>query len=296
MSKIKPDKINFNKDDFVVTVENNNSSSSKKNKEVTEADLEKNRINAIANEIIEKANKKAKEIIDKANKDKDIILFEAQNELKKAKEMASNEIDNANKEKDELIKNSKDEIEKQRAESAHEGYREGYQDGEKKLYEELNEKIEGFDKFIANQYEIKNKILKSASKDIIDIIFNISRKILLKEVDGDVIAKIIHKTVNLLEKKENINIILSEKYARLLFELQKKSINNEIELNFEEFKQFGNFNVLFNPKLNDDTIIVENQAERFDASINAQLDIIIRDILENTSNGVIEDIEEYGEE
>ena len=87
---------------------------------------------------------------------------------------------------------------------------------------------------------------------------------------------------------------MSEKYAKLLYEFQKKSLGDDIEFNFEDFKQFENFNIMFNPKLSDDTILVENMKERFDASLNAQLDIIFRDILENTSNGQMEDIEEYG--
>ena len=65
---------------------------------------------------------------------------------------------------------------------------------------------------------------------------------------------------------ENDRIILSEKYARILFEHQKESLNEEIEFNFEDFKQYENFDIVFNPELDDDTIIVENLKERFDAS------------------------------
>ena len=294
MSKIKPDKINFDKDDFVVEVEDIEGEiiqPDKKNKKVTEAELEKNRLEAASNEIIEKAQQKAKEIVDKANEEKVEILEEANAILAKAQQDAKATLDEASKEKDELLSASKEEIEAQRVTSAKEGYDEGYKDGESKLYEELEEKIEAFDTFFKTQYELKNKILKSSSKDILDVIFNISRKILLKEIDGETLSAIIHKTVGLLEKKENINIILSEKYARLLFEFQKKSLTQEIEFNFEDFKQYDNFAILYNPKLSDDTIIVENFKERFDASINAQLDIIIRDVLENTSNGQLEELE-----
>ena len=47
---------------------------------------------------------------------------------------------------------------------------------------------------------------------------------LIKELDVQTIDKIIKNAINNLEKKENINIILSEKYAKLLFEFQKKSL------------------------------------------------------------------------
>ena len=66
--------------------------------------------------------------------------------------------------------------------------------------------------------KVRDKILKSANKDMLDLILNITKKVLFKELDALTIEKIIKNTVSLLEKKENINIILSEKYARLLYE------------------------------------------------------------------------------
>ena len=90
-------------------------------------------------------------------------------------------------------------------------------------------------------------------------------------------------------------IILSEKYARILFEHQKQSLNEEIEFNFEDFKQYNNFDIVFNPEFDDDTIIIENLKERFDASINSLLDVIIRNIYDNSQNGKI-DLEQYEDE
>lgn len=300
MSKIKSDKINFDKDDFIVEVEDENnglSSKSKKRKssQVTEEDLERNRLESEALTIINEANSKAEEILKSAQEEKEKILQEANNILNSASDEAKAKLDEADKQKEELINNSKEIIENQRAQSAKEGYEDGYKDAGQKIHEELEEKIEALNNFCNIQYEIKNKILKSASKDILSIISGISRKILLKEMDGEILEKIIKNTIALLDKKENVSIILSEKYAKLLYELQKKSLNNEIDFDFENFKQYENFDVVFNPKINDDTIIVENLKERFDASINAQLDIIIRDIFENT-NGQIEDVEEYGKD
>jgi len=130
---------------------------------------------------------------------------------------------------------------------------------------------------------------------MLDLILNITKKILLKELDSKTIDKIIKNAITLLEKKENINIILSEKYAKLLFELQKESLSEEIEFNFEDFKQYENFDVVYNPSFDDDTIIVENLKERYDASINSQLDVIVRDIYNNTQNGKL-DLENYENE
>ncbi|MBR3605200.1 MAG: hypothetical protein IKL52_04145, partial [Candidatus Gastranaerophilales bacterium] len=172
---------------------------------------------------------------------------------------------------------------------------EGHKDGIEHAQEELEGKIADFDNFCSNQYEIRDKILKSANKDILDLIINISKKILLKELDAQTLDKIIKNAISLLEKKENINIILSEKYAKILYELQQKKLGEEVEFSPENFKQYENFNVVFNPDFSDDTIIVENLKERYDASINSQLDVIIRNIYDNTQNGKL-DLEHYIED
>ena len=96
----------------------------------------------------------------------------------------------------------------------------------------------------------------------------------------------------MLENKDNINIILSEKYAKILYEFQKKSLNEEIDFDFQNFKQYQNFNISYNSEYDDDTIIVENIKERLDASIASQIEIIIREIEEKTQKNKLE-IEEY---
>ena len=60
--------------------------------------------------------------------------------------------------------------------------------------------------------------------DIVGIITQISKKIIQKELNAEILEKIIKKTIFLLEKKENINVILSEKYARLFLEIQNKKL------------------------------------------------------------------------
>ena len=77
-----------------------------------------------------------------------------------------------------------------------------------------------------------------------------------------------------------------------MYEYQKKSLGQDIEFNFEDFKQYDNFNIVYNPSFDEDTIIVENLKERYDASVNSQLDVIIRNIYDNSQNGKL-DLEQY---
>ena len=295
MNRLKPDKINFKTNDFVVEIDNEEDIN-----EETVSDIVQEEIPVENDAELIEAKSEADLIIENAKQEKEKILNEASTDCERIKNDAQNEankiIDEANKQSQELLESSKAELEKQITASANEGYKAGYDDGLEKVKEELISKIEDFDKFCLIQTEIKNKILKSASRDILDIIINISKKILQKNVDSATIEKIILNTISLLEKKDDINIILSEKYAKLLFDLQNNSLAEEKEFKFENFKQYKGFNVIFNPKFDDDTIIIENLSERFDASINAQLDVIVRDIFEKTQNGKIEDIDKLENE
>lgn len=327
MSKLRPNKINFDDDDFVVEFEKEiqqdfvtfgiEENTEPEIKELTPQELEiiekneeleqlKKEIEnqkqfmlddllqkkQEAQEIIENAQKEAQEIISKANEDaknqKDEIIENAQ---KEAQEI----IENSKTDGEKLIETSKEEIENSRIEATKNGYEDGYKDALEKLQEEFEEKIKNFDTFCNTQYEIKEKIIKSASKDILNIIFNISKKILSKELDEETLKTIIKNTISLLQKKENVNIIVSEKYAKLLYQIQKKEISNdELEIEFENFNKFEGFDLSYNPKLDEDTIIIENLKERYDSSIQSQLDVIIRNILENSKGQI--DLGQYIEE
>lgn len=311
-SKLRSDKINFNNDDFLVEIELRKEplqeleenlesetfeDASYNEEEISQDELIINRAREEANKILLEANSEADKIIDEAKSLKEQILSEAKVQadeiLEEANKNAQSIIEKTTLEQENLLQNSSKEIEQKRVEEANRGYREGYEDAQEKLLEELEEKIQDFDNFCLKQYEIRNKILKTAGKDIFDIISNISKKILSLEPEAKSLEAIIQRTTALLEKKENINIILSEKYARILFEIQKKAINDdEFEFKFEDFKQYKGFSVAYSPDLSEDTIIIENEQERFDASISAQLDVIIRDILKNSKNGYLE-IDDY---
>ena len=93
--------------------------------------------------------------------------------------------------------------------------------------------------------------------DIIGIISRVSKKVIQKELDFETLENVIKKTIFLLEKKENINVILSEKYANLFLEIQNKSLGEDKEFSLNELKNYENFNISCNPKIAEDTIIVE---------------------------------------
>lgn len=296
MSKIRADKIEYQEANFVVNlkpvcenIEVENKEEEAEKKAIAREKLLRNRLQ----NMIEKANLEAQEIIEQAKNTAQNtaqeIIEQAKNEALELKQQIEQE---ALKTKEEMISTAQEEIEAKRIEQAKLGYEEGHKDGQEKIQEELEEKISTVDEFCKMQFELKNKILKSLKGDIIEIIENISNKILYKELNRETLEKIINKTISLLEKKEDINVILSKKYAQTLLEVQNKALGEDMELSFEDLKNYKNFDISYNPKISDDTIIVENLKERFDASIKAQLDIIINQIREKCENEELDLIEQ----
>jgi len=283
LSKIKKNKINFDDNDFLVNVDiEKDSVINEIEPETPEQEVPCDTVDE-QEQIVSDAEKEAFGIIEKAKEEAKALVENTKKEInKEALDEKEKILNDAKKEAVDLLNNSKEELENLRIQTTKSAYDDGYKDGMAKIQEELEEKIKDFDNFLGIQNEAKEKILKSASKDILDIIGEISKKILLREVNSETLDKIIQKTIAMLEKKENINIILSTKYASLLLELQNKALNNgKEELKLQDFKQYQNFNVIYNDKFAPDTIIIETPKERFDASISSQLDIILRNILEN---------------
>ena len=292
MSKLEIDKLNFEDDDFEVVIEARNNYN---NTSVNKNELIINRAQEQAQETITQARQEAKKIIEQAQEEvenkKSAIIEKANLDSKEiieeAKKQAQDILEHANKEKDELLLNSQADIEKKGQESSRKGYDEGYEDAKAHFFDEIEEKLADFNKFCEIQSEIKDKILKNTSKDIINLISLISKKVILKEINGEILSQIVNKTIEYFEKKENITIILSQKYAKMLYEFQNKNLEDVADFkDFKDFKQYENFEVAYNNQIDEDTIIVENNKERFDSSIEQQLDVIINDIKEATNNNL----------
>lgn len=294
MSKIRADKIEYDDDNFIVNIAQpveipqidedllENEKQAEKEKEAQEeARIQEELLQNRIKNLIDEANANAQEILSSAQAKAEEIMQNAHNEASKIIENANIQ---AKEQAQELISTAQEQIENERIEKAKIGYEEGHKDGQEKIQEELEEKIKSFDEFCATQFEVKNKILKSLKNNLLEIVLNATKKILQKELDAQAIDKIITKTIQLLEKKEDVNVILSEKYARLLLELQNRNLGEEDELSIEDLKNYKNFNLICNPKIHEDTIIVENLKERFDASIKSQFDILVEQIYSAVEN------------
>ena len=201
--------------------------------------------------IIEKANQEAQKIIEDAKLQAQQIIndavFEAQNQCDEIKENAKNEGYQA-------------------------GYDNGYIDGTNQITQELTDKIINVDNFTQSTFEIKKRIIKSAHKDIIELLAIISDKICHKKLEQDekIFEEITKSAINLLKEKENINIIVNPKMAQKIWE-----ISDTLK---ETVQGLENIKILEDSSVGVDGTIVEGVKNRIDCTIQNQIKVIIDEL------------------
>ena len=133
MSKIDASKINLGSS-FVL----NSDGSTKLNKEISDAQI-------IADSIVAEAKKKADAIIQEARTKADNLVMQADSQAEAMKEDAL-------------------------AESKKQGYEEGYANGKEKITTEMENLVYNLDNFAKCKFDMKNRIIKSLHKDILDLV------------------------------------------------------------------------------------------------------------------------------
>lgn len=197
--------------------------------------------------IIQRAKEKGQQIIAEARAQAKREI----DELKARKEIIEQEIEK-------LKLSAYEQSEKQ-------GHDRGYEEGIKKAQEEAQEKLNAVDLFAKSNFEIKNKILSSTKTDILNLCFEISKKVCFEAINEDVLGKIIDRALLLLETKSQVNVMISPVLAQRLPQ------------DFD--KKFMNVRIVINPKIADDSIIVESLSGNIDCSISTQIDKIANEIL-----------------
>ncbi|GBF22690.1 flagellar assembly protein FliH [Candidatus Gastranaerophilus sp. (ex Termes propinquus)] len=198
-----------------------------------------------ARNIIENAQKEAQaaaqKILEEAQTAKECALSEAQNQLVQAQSEA------------EAIR------ELAREEGLQAGFQKGVEDGRAEVLKELQEKISAVDFFASKNFEIKQKILKSAQKEAIELCIAICHRVCHKVLDKGAVEKILEQAFLLLECKEQVSVIVSPYISEMLGDVSGV---------------FENIQIVENSKLAKDTIIVESLSDRLDCSLTSQLNEI----------------------
>lgn len=201
--------------------------------------------------LLEKANQEAQEIVEQAKVQAQQIVeaavVEAQNQSDEIRESARNEGYQA-------------------------GYENGYVDGTNKITQELTDKIINVDNFTQATFEIKKRIIKSAHKDIIELLALISDKVCHKKLEQDekIFEEITKSAINLLKEKESINIIVNPKMAQKLWEISdtfKDTIHG-----------LENIKIIEDSSVGVDGTIVEGVKNRIDCTIQNQIKVIVDEL------------------
>lgn len=205
--------------------------------------------------IIESANAKFdaiyKEIVEEAKKNGEAII-------KEAEEKAQHIIDSAHKEYETKLNNAYEEAKSIFKENKEKGYDEGYRLGKEEGYTTGYEKgyMEGKEesqKLISEALDIKNsyinlrnRALKEAEKDLIELVIAIYEKVLYKKVqeDEEYIVSLILSGIEELEIKEKLTIIASKYDYEVLKEheqtiLAKASLIDSIDIRINDDMEKG---------------------------------------------------------
>ena len=199
-------------------------------------------------EMLKESEKKSAEIIEQSK-------LQAQEIIETAKNHAQEESD--------TIKNQ-----------AHqEGYAKGYDEGNAKAIEDLEDKFKAIDLFAKSNFDIKENIIKSAELDIIKLVVEIAEKVCVKSVEmsDEVLTEMTKQAIKLLKGRENITIMVNPELAERIY-----SISDRLR---EEIPQLESIKIIEDKNISADGTIVESLLSRVDTRVKSQIDEIAEKLM-----------------
>ncbi len=244
MSRIESNKINFG-NSFTINTEGNQVL----NKEIVEA-------KKIAESVVAGAKQEAQGIIAKAHAQAEEIIKQAQ-----AEAQAQTEI---------ITESAKED-----------GFNCGYSEGMEKITTELEDRIQNVDEFAKCTFEIKNKIIKSAHLDILDLVTDIAKKVCKQELvqNPELLKNLVEDAINQLNEKEEITIIANPEMINKLY-----AIADEMKTKIHGLKTIK---IQEDASISSDGTIIESLDSRIDTRLSAQIEQIYRKLI-NEMNSVPE--------
>lgn len=218
-------------------------------------------------------------IIEKAKQEAELIIERAKQE---AQQIIDNSVNDAQSQSDGIKESAKNE-------GYQDGYNSGYEDGKNQITQELTDKIINVDNFVQSTFEIKKRIIKSAHKDIIELLSLISDKVCHKKMEQDdkIFEEITKNAILLLKEKESINIIVNPKMAQKMWDIS--------ETFKEQIQGLENIKIIEDSSVGVDGTIVEGVKNRIDCTLSNQISVIIdefyRELNFTSEEKLLEEIE-----
>lgn len=226
-------------------------------------------------------------LLEEARIEAENIKTRAELSVKEAQTNAESIVNNAKNEALNIIKQAEEEREKINNETQaiskqayDEGFEQGHAAGLEKFKTDSLECIKSLDTLAASSFEIKQNIVKSADRDIVELVIAIARKITERSFDEDMLKEITLSAIAQLKNKEEVTIIVSPKLVENILKLSE---------NFkQEVSQIKNIKIIEDSALSADGTIVETPLSRVDSRVSAQIDEIAARLI----NGVTDDVQQ----
>ena len=161
-----------------------------------------------------------------------------------------------------------------------EGFKQGVVEGNEKFRNDAILSLKALDTLSSSSFELKKNIIKSAERDIIELVTAISSKVCNKVFDENMLYEITLKAIEQLKDKETITIIVS---PELSDRIAKYSENFKSEV-----PQLQSVKIIEDASLSCDGVIVESPMTRVDSRVSSQ----ISEITDKLMNGVTENDDE----
>ena len=215
-------------------------------------------------QILADTDAKAQQIVDNAGNKSTIIVQTASNEATRMVEDAK--------------KRAQQEYDAVREQAYQEGFEQGRIDGLEKLKEDAEECLKSLETLANSSFDMKNNIIDSASRDIVELVSVIADKVCHAKFNPQILYQITLDAIKLLNDKESITIIVS---PQLVDYVQKMVPNFRSSIqNLQTLK------ILEDSSLSPDGVIVETPSTRLDSRISAQIGELAQKMLTGGSDGM----------
>ncbi|MEA3486400.1 MAG: FliH/SctL family protein [Thermodesulfobacteriota bacterium] len=145
------------------------------------------------------------------------------------------------------------------------GFSEGVTEGMDRKKRELSLAAESVAKLVRELKRLKEELLKSSEKEIIDLVFSIARKIIHKEVSADreVVLSVLKDAMKNMQEKDGVRIRLNPEDYHYITEVKPDFLDSFGDMSIEKDEEIGQGGA-----------VIETHLRAVDARLDQQLNKI----------------------
>jgi len=146
-----------------------------------------------------------------------------------------------------------------------EGKKQGYDEGYNRILSEMSEKIQALETLVKSSFEVKNQIVRSSEKEILEFVVLIAEKMVRTklEMEPELVSNIIKSAISELKEKDEVKIVINPALAEKIY-----AITDEIK---KGMGGVNNIKIIEDRTVSPDGVIVESVDTRIDARLDTQV-------------------------